>query len=825
MIFGNSFMLSPFKISLGIALLSILLYLPALQNQYNLDDDLVTRDHPLTRQGLSASYEIISSAYAHEKGISYGYRPLVLLSFALEQSLWGQDPRLSHLINILLYALGVFLFSYFFVQLLPVSSEFFIWAGLIFALHPLHTEVVLSLKNRDELIALAFVGGSACTSLWVLKKKNLSYLLIAILLAFLASLGKKSALPSLCVVPIGIILFRKDIPFQRILCAGLIPALCILIFSPLGSEKANILCVIFLFWILWFVHEPSSRTLVGLLYLMAGVYFLYPFLWPLGMGMAFLSLVLIFCFPSHRNLLYLLSCIYIVHTGYFFWNPYLIWISLLLIGWRATAPMPLSTRIVFIGSFIGIGVLWLYVYDFHRGKVLLFQALPVYLYAFTHYHLHPLLRKGIKISLWIGLPLSFYQLGFFNEFTPIVLIPCLHYLSNGPWKKHIKKYLIYLPSLGVLTSIIILFLSDPQSHAQNGIDEWLQFSSPTQGLRNEGRLLSPMENSLAAEHTQIERVGTSFYVMGVYAQKILFPFPLQSYYGHPSLPRLSLLDPSALFYFLGYMVLFFLCIAWWRQKPILCFGLLLYLITLFPYSNLFELVAGMLAERFTLYASWGFSLLCVGLLFQLPKRIFRPFLLFYLLFFTYVVELRISEWYNLSTLLGTDIRKRPSAKLHELYGHHLLSEGKREPAIEQFHSSLSLFPDFTPLWNRLGELYQEEQKYLQAISHYTKAWKLDPYYEPYILFNLGTCYAMTNQPQQAIHYYRKYLGKDPKHLQTYLNLSYLQFLLGKREKAKKTLYKALKYHPQHPDLINNLNLISEDLPKHAKKWAQKNKGK
>ncbi len=59
---------------------AFLLYLNCIPNSYNMDDELVTRNHRLTSKGISAIPEIFTSFYyKDESGYAYEYRPVVLL--------------------------------------------------------------------------------------------------------------------------------------------------------------------------------------------------------------------------------------------------------------------------------------------------------------------------------------------------------------------------------------------------------------------------------------------------------------------------------------------------------------------------------------------------------------------------------------------------------------------------------------------------------------------------------------------------------------------------------------------------------------------------
>jgi len=101
-------------------------------------------------------------------GASSGlYRPLLLVSVALDIHLFGDWVAGFHLVNIFLHVL-VTLVVYGFIRYLllvfggelPRSSYVALLAALVFAVHPVHTEVVNSIFNRSEmLVSLGVAGG------------------------------------------------------------------------------------------------------------------------------------------------------------------------------------------------------------------------------------------------------------------------------------------------------------------------------------------------------------------------------------------------------------------------------------------------------------------------------------------------------------------------------------------------------------------------------------------------------------------------------------------------------------------------------------------
>ncbi len=140
-------------------ILSLVLYGNSIPNNYGLDDEIVVTGNAAVQKGVSGIKEILNQPYYKKGGLSFDYRPVVMISFAIEYQLFGANPHVSHFINILLYALCLVLLynllTYVFEadrihKLLPIGMI------IIYAVHPIHTEVVDSLKNRDEILSMIF---------------------------------------------------------------------------------------------------------------------------------------------------------------------------------------------------------------------------------------------------------------------------------------------------------------------------------------------------------------------------------------------------------------------------------------------------------------------------------------------------------------------------------------------------------------------------------------------------------------------------------------------------------------------------------------------
>ncbi|MDP6958356.1 MAG: hypothetical protein QF645_06025, partial [Planctomycetota bacterium] len=94
------------------AILAILVFGNSLLNQYAFDDDSVIQTHKFVQEGFEGLDDIFTTPYRwgnfhYNDGL---YRPFSTSMFAIEIGLFGNNPLVHHLINVLLYALcGIFL--------------------------------------------------------------------------------------------------------------------------------------------------------------------------------------------------------------------------------------------------------------------------------------------------------------------------------------------------------------------------------------------------------------------------------------------------------------------------------------------------------------------------------------------------------------------------------------------------------------------------------------------------------------------------------------------------------------------------------------------
>ncbi|MFY7788540.1 MAG: tetratricopeptide repeat protein [Thermoflexibacteraceae bacterium] len=191
---------------LSIGLISCLLYANTFQHGYVLDDGTTIQYNRFVQEGWAGIPKIFSSDFwqgfeRNESELPY-YRPLSTATFAAEHALWGQNPMYSHIIQVGLFAVLTVLL-YYFTYLLTTQPLLAFFAALLFAVHPLHTEVVANLKSRDELLGML----GAILALWAFVKalKNPSHKIlwygIGVTSYFLALLSKETPLTLIVFFP------------------------------------------------------------------------------------------------------------------------------------------------------------------------------------------------------------------------------------------------------------------------------------------------------------------------------------------------------------------------------------------------------------------------------------------------------------------------------------------------------------------------------------------------------------------------------------------------------------------------------------------------
>ena len=204
---------------------AFLIYANTLLHDYTQDDAIVIYDNMFTQDGVSGipgllKYDTFYGFFKTEgkaKLVSGGrYRPLTPIMFAVEYQFFGASPGAGHLISVLLYSLlCMLIYKLLVLMLLPNMKDqkgfylFVLFASLLFAAHPLHTEVVANIKGRDEIMSMMGAVLALYYSLKYIDSRRSIHVMWAALAFFLGLMAKETTITYLAVIPLAVYFFRS----------------------------------------------------------------------------------------------------------------------------------------------------------------------------------------------------------------------------------------------------------------------------------------------------------------------------------------------------------------------------------------------------------------------------------------------------------------------------------------------------------------------------------------------------------------------------------------------------------------------------------------
>lgn len=206
---------------LALFALAVGLYIYSVSFKYALDDQIYITANDFTKKGVWGIDDILTTeslvGFWGKKELLEGarYRPIAMVTYAIEYALFKDSPGFSHFVNIILYGLlGVLLYRLL-CRLLPprddkawyLSLPFI--ASAVYIAHPLHVEFVANIKGRMEILAMLGLLGTLWYAFRYIDTKKLTYAALTGIIFFIALLTKENAITFLAVVPLTMYFFGK----------------------------------------------------------------------------------------------------------------------------------------------------------------------------------------------------------------------------------------------------------------------------------------------------------------------------------------------------------------------------------------------------------------------------------------------------------------------------------------------------------------------------------------------------------------------------------------------------------------------------------------
>jgi hypothetical protein len=879
---ANVFYLKSDKIILiFIGLFASLLYFNTLFNEYNLDDELVTLNHRLTSKGISAIPEIFTSPYYEdEMGYKFEYRPVTLTTFAIEHELFGESPVVSHLINVLLYVATVLMLYVLWRLLLPgLNIVYAVVTCLVFAAHPLHTEVVANIKNRDELLSLFFGLTAWYGAIRYIMKSSGGYVwLLLMLISFgLSMLSKQSGISMAALIPVSIVYFFRPQRFKLLIIT--IPlALVAVVTSPIALilHRAALFIgfVVSPFMFLPFFDEsilPAIRkyfserlsikgaqdqetqpafsfffryhfsVLQGIIiFLLAGAVLLISakFGW---VALGYFPLMIFFILTlinSNRQLAnWILPALMATATLLYQWNntgcvytPFLIYFFLITLPGNGYSQIS-----VYLSALIMI----LYV-AFTLDNAVIPYALFLIIFLIRRHAKTLLLILIIEFVKLIGAIVNgFLEIQskgqiepvLYGEFAASFTAVATLILFLFTQKRQAAFYFLILALAGIFTYYHYIQL--PNMYYATPIPKINQASANI--LPEFNRPILFQEMPLGFDAALNEKVGTALYVMAEYLKLLIIPHPLSFYYGYAEIVPVGLDNIQSVVSLLVHLALLLVALIFIRKMPVMSFGIIFYLSSIFVFSNLFYPVAGMMADRFAYIASVGFCMAFVFLLLKLfkipvakdaPVVVKPTFLVFFILLITaYSVKtiIRNAQWKNHLTLMRHDIKHLDkSAQAHNLLARNLMkysyypqyaheATNMHHEALYHFKKSADIYSDFVNVWYDMGQVYLLLNDKENAFVCFKKAHQLDTTFTPSAI-NAAILAEEKKDYSTAITLLESAIRNNLQpEINVYDKLSQLYYLQGKFEKFIAVNKEALQHFPHVKALYLNIALVYREM--------------
>ncbi len=203
----------------AIILLGFIVYGNSLFNNFVWDDEEQILNNGIIREITNIPYLFTSSTFnTGGAGLSgWYYKPLMPISFALTNAVFGLMPFGFHFVSLTLHIINSILVFIFFKKIFDLkkyayskSTSFIL--SLLFLTHPANVESVAYASSTQELLYVLFILLSVIFTISYISSsiKEKQKILLINFFVFLSLLSKESGIISIPVIIFLIFLFRKE---------------------------------------------------------------------------------------------------------------------------------------------------------------------------------------------------------------------------------------------------------------------------------------------------------------------------------------------------------------------------------------------------------------------------------------------------------------------------------------------------------------------------------------------------------------------------------------------------------------------------------------
>jgi len=141
---------------LFIALLIVVVFSPSLKNDFAWDDKYLITNNPYAKNWAYLPQIFTTQLYQGSQVESNFYRPMQLISFAVDHSIWGLNPFGYHLTNLALHVFNSVL-VYFILIAISASPYLALLTAMFFGISPAISGITYYISARSDLLMALFM--------------------------------------------------------------------------------------------------------------------------------------------------------------------------------------------------------------------------------------------------------------------------------------------------------------------------------------------------------------------------------------------------------------------------------------------------------------------------------------------------------------------------------------------------------------------------------------------------------------------------------------------------------------------------------------------
>ncbi len=227
-----------------IAAFALILYIQSVTFGYVLDDQATLHGNRFVTQGLEGIPTLLKTDYwfGSDVGVRVPlYRPGSYVLFATIWEIFPDNPAVFHLINVLMFAFSCYLLFLLLSRLMAGKNALFpLICTLLYAAHPIHTEVVNNIKSADEILCFLFALLSSLSALTYAQKRSPLHLFLTGLFYFIAVFSKESGVVFIVAIPLMLYFFTDTKPKQLLSVFGVLAAIGLVFFIVRARVLADV---------------------------------------------------------------------------------------------------------------------------------------------------------------------------------------------------------------------------------------------------------------------------------------------------------------------------------------------------------------------------------------------------------------------------------------------------------------------------------------------------------------------------------------------------------------------------------------------------------